>query len=196
MQRKPHKSRTLAGPNSCNSYRAQPSATALIATFLSPTPSSATVRRMSKPLPLLAGLLGIVALVLSAVYWLTPAGSLPGYLPGSRRAPRTFTSPTPSFCSSWRSSCSRWPGSSERAEILWTERSEDKSAATAVCAWTNLPAPVARPPPPPDGIGRSRTWADGDRTPSVRDHEALERDDVKLIFYSWRLNARSNPLVF
>ena len=37
---------------------------------------------MSKPLPLLAGLLGIVALVLSAVYWLTPAGSLPGFLPG------------------------------------------------------------------------------------------------------------------
>ena len=37
---------------------------------------------MNKPLPLLAGLLGVVFLVLAAVYWLTPAGSLPAFLPG------------------------------------------------------------------------------------------------------------------
>lgn len=33
-------------------------------------------------LPLLAGLLGVVFLALAAVYWLTPAGSLPSFLPG------------------------------------------------------------------------------------------------------------------
>jgi len=37
---------------------------------------------MTKPLPLLAGLLGVVFLVLAAVYWPTPAGSLPAFLPG------------------------------------------------------------------------------------------------------------------
>ena len=37
---------------------------------------------MTKPLPLIAGLLGLVFLVLAAVYWLTPAGSLPAFLPG------------------------------------------------------------------------------------------------------------------
>ncbi len=37
---------------------------------------------MTKPLPLLAGVLGVVFLVLAAVYWLTPAGSLPAFLPG------------------------------------------------------------------------------------------------------------------
>jgi len=37
---------------------------------------------MTKPLPLIAGLLGLVFLVLTAVYWLTPAGSLPTFLPG------------------------------------------------------------------------------------------------------------------
>ncbi len=37
---------------------------------------------MMKPVPLIAGILGLVSLVLAAVYWLTPAGSLPGFLPG------------------------------------------------------------------------------------------------------------------
>jgi len=37
---------------------------------------------MTKPLPLIAGLLGVVFLALAAVYWLTPAGSLPSFLPG------------------------------------------------------------------------------------------------------------------
>lgn len=37
---------------------------------------------MMKPVPLIAGILGVVALALAAVYWLTPAGSLPGFLPG------------------------------------------------------------------------------------------------------------------
>jgi len=37
---------------------------------------------MNKPLPFLAGLLGVVFLALAAFYWLTPAGSLPAFLPG------------------------------------------------------------------------------------------------------------------
>jgi hypothetical protein len=37
---------------------------------------------MTKPLPLIAGLLGVVFLALAAVYWLIPAGSLPAFLPG------------------------------------------------------------------------------------------------------------------
>ena len=39
---------------------------------------------MSKPLPLIAGLLGALSLVLAVVYWLIPAGSLPAFLPGFR----------------------------------------------------------------------------------------------------------------
>jgi hypothetical protein len=38
--------------------------------------------RMIKPLPLIAGILGVVFLALAAFYWLTPAGSLPAFLPG------------------------------------------------------------------------------------------------------------------
>ena len=37
---------------------------------------------MNRPLPLLAGLLGVVFLALAAIYWFTPAGSLPPFLPG------------------------------------------------------------------------------------------------------------------
>ena len=37
---------------------------------------------MTRPLPLIAGLLGVVFLALAAVYFLTPAGSLPSFLPG------------------------------------------------------------------------------------------------------------------
>jgi hypothetical protein len=37
---------------------------------------------MTRPLPLIAGLLGVVFLVLAAVYWLVPSGSLPSFLPG------------------------------------------------------------------------------------------------------------------
>jgi hypothetical protein len=37
---------------------------------------------MTKPAPLIAALLGLVSLALAAVYWLTPAGSLPSFLPG------------------------------------------------------------------------------------------------------------------
>lgn len=37
---------------------------------------------MTRPPPLLVGLLGVVFLALAAVYWLTPAGSLPSFLPG------------------------------------------------------------------------------------------------------------------
>ncbi len=37
---------------------------------------------MTKPLALLAGLLGLVFLALAAFYWLTPAGDLPAFLPG------------------------------------------------------------------------------------------------------------------
>ncbi|HLX99266.1 MAG TPA: hypothetical protein VKR62_11240 [Roseiarcus sp.] len=37
---------------------------------------------MTKVVPLLAGLLGAVFLALAAVYWMTPAGGLPSFLPG------------------------------------------------------------------------------------------------------------------
>ncbi|MBV9287889.1 MAG: hypothetical protein JO288_08705 [Hyphomicrobiales bacterium] len=37
---------------------------------------------MSRPLPLIAGLLGVVFLVAAAMYWFVPAGSLPSFFPG------------------------------------------------------------------------------------------------------------------
>jgi hypothetical protein len=37
---------------------------------------------MTKPLPLIAGILGVVFLALAALYGLTPAGSLPTFIPG------------------------------------------------------------------------------------------------------------------
>ncbi len=37
---------------------------------------------MTKPLPLIAGILGVVFLALAALYALTPAGSLPAFIPG------------------------------------------------------------------------------------------------------------------
>ena len=44
---------------------------------------------MTRPLPLIAGLLGLVFLVLAVVYWLTPAGSLPSFLPGFKAGVET-----------------------------------------------------------------------------------------------------------
>ncbi len=37
---------------------------------------------MMRPVPLIAGLLGVVFLVLAGVYFIEPAGSLPSFLPG------------------------------------------------------------------------------------------------------------------
>jgi hypothetical protein len=37
---------------------------------------------MTRPVPLIAGLLGLVSLALAAVYWLVPAGDLPSFMPG------------------------------------------------------------------------------------------------------------------
>ena len=37
---------------------------------------------MSRPLPLIAGLLGVVFLVVAVVYWVVPAGGLPSFFPG------------------------------------------------------------------------------------------------------------------
>jgi hypothetical protein len=37
---------------------------------------------MTRPLPLIAGLIGLVFLALAVYYWLTPADSLPAFLPG------------------------------------------------------------------------------------------------------------------
>jgi amino acid permease len=37
---------------------------------------------MTRALPLIAGLLGVVFLALAAVYYFVPAGSLPSFLPG------------------------------------------------------------------------------------------------------------------
>ncbi len=35
-----------------------------------------------RPLPLVAGILGVLFLALAAYYWWTPAGELPAFLPG------------------------------------------------------------------------------------------------------------------
>jgi hypothetical protein len=37
---------------------------------------------MIRPLPLIAGILGVVCLALAAYYWVTPAGDLAPFLPG------------------------------------------------------------------------------------------------------------------
>jgi hypothetical protein len=37
---------------------------------------------MNKPMVWVAAVLGIVLLVLTAVYWIEPAGSLPAFIPG------------------------------------------------------------------------------------------------------------------
>jgi hypothetical protein len=37
---------------------------------------------MNQPLPLIAGLLGVVFLAVAAAYWLVPVGSLPSFFPG------------------------------------------------------------------------------------------------------------------
>ena len=37
---------------------------------------------MNKPMVWIAAVLGIVLLVLTAVYWIEPAGSLPAFVPG------------------------------------------------------------------------------------------------------------------
>ena len=37
---------------------------------------------MTKPLPLIAAILGVLFLALAALYGLTPAGSLPAFIPG------------------------------------------------------------------------------------------------------------------
>jgi hypothetical protein len=37
---------------------------------------------MTRPVPLVAGLLGVLFLIIAAVYWLIPAGGLPSFFPG------------------------------------------------------------------------------------------------------------------
>jgi hypothetical protein len=37
---------------------------------------------MNQPLPLIAGLLGVLFLAIAAMYWFVPAGSLPSFFPG------------------------------------------------------------------------------------------------------------------
>jgi hypothetical protein len=37
---------------------------------------------MTKPVPWIIGIIGIVFIGISLVYWLTPAGGLPDFLPG------------------------------------------------------------------------------------------------------------------
>ena len=37
---------------------------------------------MNRPLPLIAGLLGVLFLAIAATYWLVPVGSLPSFFPG------------------------------------------------------------------------------------------------------------------
>ena len=37
---------------------------------------------MNRPLPLIAGLLGVFFLAIAAMYWFVPAGGLPSFFPG------------------------------------------------------------------------------------------------------------------
>jgi hypothetical protein len=37
---------------------------------------------MSKPMPWIVGMIGVVFVAVALVYWLTPAGGLPHFLPG------------------------------------------------------------------------------------------------------------------
>ena len=50
--------------------------------LLPPAWASARPAPMTKIVPLIVGLLGIVFIGLAIVYWLTPAGGLPRFLPG------------------------------------------------------------------------------------------------------------------
>jgi len=45
---------------------------------------------MNRPLPLIAGLLGVLFLAIAATYWLVPVGSLPVYRAGSTSLGRYF----------------------------------------------------------------------------------------------------------
>ena len=47
---------------------------------------------MSKPIVVVAIVLGVVFLVLTAYYWLTPAGSLPTFMPGFEQGNPATTS--------------------------------------------------------------------------------------------------------
>jgi hypothetical protein len=44
--------------------------------------SSRTSALMNRPLPLIAGLLGVLFLAIAAMYWFVPAGGLPSFFPG------------------------------------------------------------------------------------------------------------------
>ena len=37
---------------------------------------------MNRPLPLIAGILGVLFLAVAAMYWFVPAGGLPSFVPG------------------------------------------------------------------------------------------------------------------
>jgi hypothetical protein len=41
---------------------------------------------MTKPLPWIIGIIGLVFVGVAAVYWMTPAGGLPSFLPGFQPA--------------------------------------------------------------------------------------------------------------
>ena len=58
-------------------------------TRLGPTTIVGYINPMARPLPLIAGLLGVVFLALAAMYWLVPAGSLPSFLPGFKAGVET-----------------------------------------------------------------------------------------------------------
>jgi hypothetical protein len=42
----------------------------------------AYIRLMNRPLPQIAGLLGVLFLAIAAMYWFVPAGGLPSFFPG------------------------------------------------------------------------------------------------------------------
>jgi hypothetical protein len=42
----------------------------------------AYIRPVNRPLPLIAGLLGVLFLAIAVMYWFVPVGSLPSFFPG------------------------------------------------------------------------------------------------------------------
>jgi hypothetical protein len=45
---------------------------------------------MTKPVPWIIGIIGVIFIGVSLVYWLTPAGGLPDFLPGFERSSDHF----------------------------------------------------------------------------------------------------------
>jgi hypothetical protein len=60
----------------------EPSCWHLVNIYTEELRSSRYIRPMNRPLPLIAGLLGVLFLAIAATYWFVPASGLPSFFPG------------------------------------------------------------------------------------------------------------------